>query len=75
MAKFKQEVLDKIKEDVDLFGLVAKAMNIQPASLGPTIARNGASLNQFSVVKAVADYLKKDPEDLLEPDTVKEAQS
>jgi hypothetical protein len=66
MSKFKKEVLDKIVSDADLFSIVAKEMDIQPSSLAANIWRNGASLNQYHVVKAVADYLKVTPEDILE---------
>jgi hypothetical protein len=66
MAKFKQAVLDKIKEDADLFSAVAKAIGIKPTSLPQTLERNGNTLNQYSVVKAVSDYLEQDPKELLE---------
>lgn len=66
MTKFKQEVLDKIKSDTELFAIVAKAMRIQPASLLANIHRNGSTLNQYHVVAAVAKYLKQSPDKLLE---------
>lgn len=72
MSKFKQEVLDKIKADPDLFTIVTKALGIKPTSMEQTINRNGVTLNQYSIVKAVADYLKKRPEDLLVQQKVKE---
>jgi hypothetical protein len=71
MSKIKQEVLDKIKTDPDLFAKVAKALNIKPASLPMAIERNGSNLNQYSIVKLVSDYLEKNPEEILEEDTVK----
>lgn len=64
--KFKQEILEKIKTDPDLFAAVATAMNIKPVSLSAMIDRNGNSLNVYTVVKAVSDYLKVKPESLLE---------
>lgn len=73
MAKFKQEILDMIKSDPDLFTIVTKALGIKPTSMEQTINRNGVTLNQYGIVKAVADYLKKKPEDLLEVSKVKEA--
>jgi hypothetical protein len=73
MAKFKQEVLDKIRDDADLFAAVAKELKIRPVSLPQTLLRNGASLNQYSVITLVADYLDKKPADLLEEDTADEA--
>lgn len=66
MAKFKKEILEQIKTDPDLFTLVTKALGIKPTSLQQTIDRNGKTINQYGIVKAVADYLKKKPEDLLE---------
>jgi hypothetical protein len=75
MAKLKQEVLEKIKTDPDLFAEVAKALNIKPASLPVTIDRNGSSINQYSIVKLVADYLGKTPDEILEEDTVRATQN
>lgn len=72
MAKFKQEILDTIKSDVDLFAAVATEMNVKPVSLSSMLDRNGHSLNKYGVVKVVADYLKKQPEELLEESEVKE---
>lgn len=72
MSKFKQEILDKIKSDPDLFTIVTKALKIKPTSMEQTINRNGVTLNQYGIVKAVADYLKKKPEDLVVQLKVKE---
>jgi len=69
MAKFKQEVLDQINADSVLFGAVADALGIKPISLTKTLERNGAGLNQYSIVTLVASHLGKEPEDLLEKDT------
>lgn len=66
MAKFKQEVLETMKSDPLLFAVVAKALRIKPASLPVTIERNGNTLNQYSIVKLVANHLGRNPEDLLE---------
>lgn len=68
MAKFKQEVLNIIKSDPDLFAAVAKKMEIKPVTLAANIDRNGNALNQYSIVTLVADHLGKDPEELLEED-------
>jgi hypothetical protein len=73
MAKMKSEILEKIENDIDLFAIVAKALDLKPASLPSTLKRNGSNLNQYSIVKLVADYLGQNPEDLLEEDTVKES--
>lgn len=72
MAKFKQEILDMVKSDPDLFAIVANEMGVKPVSLSSMIDRNGHSLNKYGVVKVVADYLKKNPEELLEESEVKE---
>ena len=66
MAKFKQEVLDKISEDADLYAAVSKEMDIKPASLAISLYRNGRALNRKAVVEVVANYLQDDPENLLE---------
>jgi hypothetical protein len=78
MVKFKQEILNRIKSDPDLFASVAKAMGIKPTTLAANIDRNGNSLNQYSIVTLVASHLGMEPEDLLESEsenTVKEHQS
>lgn len=72
MAKFKTEILQKIKDDPYLFASVCKALDIKPVSLPVTIDRNANSINQYSIVKLVADYLKMDPEDLVEEEPIKE---
>lgn len=69
MAKFKQEVLDKIKNDPDLFAEVAKAMDVKPVSLPQIIQRNGNNINQYHIVKLVATHLGEDPDTLIEEDT------
>lgn len=69
MAKFKQEVLNKIKTDPDLFAAVAKKMDIKPVTLAATIDRNGNNINQYSIVTLVASHLGRTPEELLEEET------
>lgn len=66
MAKFKKEILEKISNDPDLYAAISKEMDVKPGSLGPMIARNGNSLNQYSIVTLVAEHLGMCPEDLLE---------
>lgn len=66
MAKFKKEILERIKADADLFAAVAKEMNLKPISLVSSIDRNGNALNQYGVVKVVSDFLKQSPEELME---------
>lgn len=74
MAKFKQEVIDKIETDPDLFSAVSKALKIKPTSLPQTLKRNGKTLNQYEVMSAVAGYLGCDRDDLIEKETTEEAQ-
>ena len=66
MAKFKKEILDQILADTDLFSLVAKEMGVKPISLPAIVYRNGNNLNQYGVVKIVADYLDMDPGNVVE---------
>lgn len=74
MSKFKQEVLEKMKTDPDLFAALCKATNVKPTALTQTINRNGNAINQYHIVALVAAHLKKKPEDLLEkPSKVKGA--
>lgn len=75
MSKFNQKTLDEIVNDPDLFALVCKLMDVKPVSLPLLLKRNGNNLNQYSVIKAVADYKKCDPEELLEKTTAEESQS
>lgn len=69
MAKFKQEVLDAMKSDPDLFSALCKTMGVKPSSMTNTIDRNGGTLNQFQIVTLVASHLGKTPEELLEEET------
>lgn len=64
---FKKDVLDRIKSDPDLYALVSKAVGVKPSSLAAALDRNGNSVNQYHVVKAVAEYMEVDPEDIIEP--------
>lgn len=73
MAKFKQEILEKIKSDPDLFVLVAKALGVKPVSLPQTIDRNGTSLNQYSIVTLVASHLGVGPDEIVESETIEES--
>lgn len=73
MAKFKKEILAKMRGDVDLYAKVAHAMGVSPGSLRTVIDRNGSKLNQFSIVTLVAEHLNEKPEDLVEESEVKES--
>lgn len=74
MARFKQEVLEIMKTDHDLFAAISKALDVLPASLPVIIHRNGRTLNQYHIVTLVAAHLGKKPEDICEEESeVKEA--
>lgn len=66
MAKFKQEVINKIKADTELYAVVVEATGVQPASLPIILNRNGRTLNQYHVVAKVAEYLGQEPSELIE---------
>lgn len=66
MKRFTQEILDLMLTDPILYGLIAKEKSIMPASLDTVIKRNGSSINEYRIVKLVADYLGRDMESLLE---------
>jgi len=68
MARLTKEVLDKIRDNVELFALVANKMDIRPASLPMALERNGKSLNQYSIVKTIADFLGEDIEKIVAED-------
>ncbi len=66
MAKrLSEDTIKKIETDPGLFALVAEKMNIKPTSLPQTLTRNSTNLNQYDVVQAIADYLKKDIEEIV----------
>lgn len=75
MAKFKKEVLDKIGSDPGLFAAVASELGIKPTSLQQVMLRNGNSINRYSVVRLVAEYLGENPDNLVEMDSKVIAQS
>lgn len=66
MTKFKQGVLEMMLTDVDLYAKVAKAKGVRVANLGTVIRRNGSSINQYGIVKLVADHLGVSPDDVVE---------
>ena len=70
MAKFKQEVIDKIKADSGLYAIVSVAAGVKPTSLPVILDRNGRTLNQYQVVASVAEYLGKNPSELVEEEIV-----
>lgn len=75
MAKFKKEVLEKIKTDHDLFCKVGKHLGVKPTSLYETLKRNGNGLNQYSTVELVANHLGLEANELMENEPVVEGQN
>jgi hypothetical protein len=73
MAKFKQVVIDRMESDADLFATVSKTLKIKPISLPQALKRNGNTLNQYSVVAAVAGHLGCEPDELLEKESTEDA--
>jgi len=53
----KQEYLNQIKSDVDLYAGVSKALNISPSSLPAFIYRNDARLTQAGVLQVIGRHL------------------
>lgn len=72
MAKFKQEVIELMESDADLFAAVTKALGIKPASVPVTLKRNGKLLNQYHIVTLVAAHLGKEPSELVEEELMGE---
>lgn len=70
MARFKQEVIDKIKADTKLYAVVVEATGVQPASLPIILNRNGRTLNQYNVVAKVAEYLGIEASEIIEEETL-----
>lgn len=66
MTKFKKEVIDLMLTDPVLYGQISTAKCIKPASLGTVIRRNGNAINQYAIVKLVAEYTGKQPDELVE---------
>lgn len=52
--------------DPKLYSAIAEAKGIKPANLGTVIRRNGNAINQYSIVKLVAEYTGKQPDELVE---------
>lgn len=68
MAKYKQEVLEKIKSDPDLFSVVLKAMKIKPGSLLQALIRESNTITEYDIVVLVASHLGVEPDDVVEND-------
>lgn len=66
MERFKKEVLEIMLTDTDLYAAIAKEKDVRPGSLTMTIKRNGGSINEYRIVKLVAEYLGRPMESLVE---------
>lgn len=60
----KPEYIEKIKTDGILFGMVANALKIDPASLPRLLRKNHTKLTYMNVAKTIANYLKVSQDDL-----------
>lgn len=72
MAKFKQEVIELIESDAELFVQLCKALDIKPSSMPVTLKRNGKLLNQYHIVTLVANHLGKEADELVEEELMGE---
>ncbi len=66
MTKFKKEVINLMLTDPILYGKIAEAKGVKPANLGTVIRRNGNAINQYAIVKLVAEYTGRQPDELVE---------
>ena len=66
MTRLKQEVLDVMISDPDLYCAIAKAKGVAPGSVHTIISRNGKSINEYGILKLVAEYLGRDIDSLVE---------
>lgn len=66
-TRLKQQVIDQIKADADLFAVVSKTLDIMPSSLAHTLSRQSSSrLKDYDLYKAISDHTQIPIEDLLE---------
>lgn len=65
-VKLKQDVLDKIKRDNDLFAEVGKALDLVPSSLTRKLYANDTDLTQKNVLIAISKHLDISEDDLFE---------
>jgi hypothetical protein len=64
--KLKEIVKEAIKSDSDLFSIVSKELDIKPYSLPGALATNNNRLTQYHVIKKIAEYMKCEPNELME---------
>lgn len=69
----KQEVLDAIKKDPTLYGMVSKALGVAPSSLPRIIYNRDKKLTQAGVLMVLREHLNLNTsEELLEPEIIRE---
>jgi hypothetical protein len=75
MAKLSQDTRDRIKNDPELFSYVCQITGLKPVSLPAMLDRNSSTLNEYSIIKMIACYLKKHPDKIVDEEIseVKEA--
>lgn len=66
-TRLRQETLDRIVGDPELHHLVCVLLEVSPASVVGSVRRNGSKINQYYIVTAIAKYLGKHPDDIIEP--------
>ena len=66
-TRLRQETLDRIVGDPELHHLVCVLLEVSPASVVGSVRRNGSKINQYYIVKEVAKYLGRNPDDIVEP--------
>jgi hypothetical protein len=67
MAKtLRQEAIDKILKEPDLYATVTKILKVQPTALPMTLRRNGNKVNRLDNVEAIAKAMGLKPADILE---------
>jgi predicted GIY-YIG superfamily endonuclease len=67
MAKqLRQDVIDAILKDADLYATVAKILKVAPSGLPQTLRRNGNKVTRMDNINAIAAAMMVEPEMILE---------
>jgi hypothetical protein len=70
----KDEVIEAIKDNNQLYADVADKLNVSVFSMPKILKGKSSRLTEFAVLKVVADFLKCDMDDLLIDDSKVEAE-
>lgn len=71
--RLKPEIVERIRTDAKLYGLVADVLGVTPASFIQTLRANARSLTQKGALEVMSKYLKMPERDLLE--TIEETET